>query len=166
MNYGNRNASSTYSNQDLARGYFGAVFTSVSIAMASRTMLAAQLAKMRGPQLVFANACLNYFAACVPGVCNCSLMRWKELQEGINVKDSDGKDHGKSVVAGKKAIMQTSASRFILPLPVLFFPAFANALLTKMRLWPRNMILSKFFELSLCAISLTFALPMSIALFD
>jgi len=40
MNYGNRNASSTYTTADLGRGYAGAVAFSVSIALFSRTMLA------------------------------------------------------------------------------------------------------------------------------
>jgi sideroflexin-5 len=69
-------------------------------------------------------------------------------------------------VAGKKAIMETAVSRFVLPLPVLFFPAFANAILEKMRLWPKGVAAGKFMELGLCICSLTFALPMSIALFE
>jgi hypothetical protein len=69
-------------------------------------------------------------------------------------------------VAGKKAIMETAVSRFVLPLPVLFFPAFANAILEKMRLWPKGVATGKFLELGLCICSLTFALPMSIALFE
>jgi len=39
MNYGNRNASSPYTVKDLARGYSGAVVTSVSIAYFLRTYL-------------------------------------------------------------------------------------------------------------------------------
>lgn len=40
MNYGNRNASSTLSNKDLAIGYSGAVAVSCSIALLSRMALA------------------------------------------------------------------------------------------------------------------------------
>ncbi len=39
MNYGNRNASSTYTNTDLARGYFGAVIASIGISVLSRKAL-------------------------------------------------------------------------------------------------------------------------------
>lgn len=57
-------------------------------------------------------------------------------------------------------------TRFLLPIPVLFFPALANFALERLRLWPRNRLLSKIFELSLVTISLTFALPMSVAMFE
>lgn len=40
MNYGNRNASSKYTTSDLARGYAGAVVTSVGIALVGRTLCA------------------------------------------------------------------------------------------------------------------------------
>jgi len=73
--------------------------------------------------------------------------------------------YGFSKVAGKTAILQTGISRFILPLPVLFFPALANFVLERMKLWPKGLLASKFLELTLCMISLTVALPMSVALF-
>jgi hypothetical protein len=61
--------------------------------------------------------------------------------------------------------METAISRFILPFPVLFFPAVMNYGLERMRLWPKNNVASKLLELVLCTGSLTVALPMSIALF-
>ena len=95
------------------------------------------------------------------------LMRSKELKEGVTVQNQDGSiEYGKSVIAGKKAIMETAVSRFVLPLPVLFFPALGNAILEKMRLWPKGVVPGKLLELGLCICSLTFALPMSIALFE
>lgn len=85
MNYGNRNASSTYTKTDLGRGYTGAVAVSVSIALFSRTMLAPQLSKMKGSKLIIANAFLNWSAAALAGSGNLVLMRSKELKEGITV---------------------------------------------------------------------------------
>ena len=38
INYGNRNASSTYTTKDLGRGYLGAVSVSVAIALFTRTI--------------------------------------------------------------------------------------------------------------------------------
>ena len=52
-----------------------------------------------------------------------------------------------------------------MPLPVLFFPAIGNFLLESVRLWPKNAHAGKLIEMTLCMCSLTFALPMSIALF-
>jgi len=94
-------------------------------------------------------------------------MRWKEVKEGVDVQnDSGDKTYGKSVVAGKQAIAQTAFSRFVLPLPVLFFPAIANYGLVKARLWPHKVpAAGKLIELALCCMSLTVALPLSIAMF-
>ena len=122
---------------------------------------------MRGSKLILANACLNYFAAAFAGAGNLILMRFKELEEGINIQDESGTvTYGKSKVAGQRAIFETAVSRFILPLPVLFFPALMNFGLEKLRLWPKHNVASKLLELALCTASLTFALPMSIALFQ
>ena len=166
MNYGNRNASSEYSTTDLARGYSAAVVTSVGIALVSRTLMAKQLATFIGPKLILMNAFLNWVAAALAGFANCSLMRQKELFEGIKVFNQDGSIcYGKSVEAGKSALLQTGLSRFILPLPVLFFPALTNIALLKLNLWPKNSTMAKLMELTLCVLSLSVALPGSVALF-
>jgi hypothetical protein len=110
---------------------------------------------------------LNYLAGAFAGATNLVLMRFKELQEGVKVQNKEGDvTYGYSKAAGNMAILQTGLSRFLLPLPVLFFPALANMLLEKLRLWPRRPITAKFLELALCTISLTFALPMSVAMFQ
>ena len=83
INYGNRNASSTYTIADLLKGYTGAVAVSVSIALYTRTIFAPQLSSLRGSRLVIANACLNYLAGACAGASNLALMRWKEVREGI-----------------------------------------------------------------------------------
>ena len=75
MNYGNRNASSTYTNTDLARGYFGAVIASIGISVLSRKALSPQLSRMNGTKLLFANAGLNYCCAAFAGATNLILMR-------------------------------------------------------------------------------------------
>ena len=89
------------------------------------------------------------------------------MKEGIDVFNKDGDiKYGKSVKAGIKAIQETAISRFVLPFPVLFVPATSCFLLEKLRMMPKNFVLSKALEISLIVMSLTFALPMSIALFE
>ena len=113
-----------------------------------------------------ASAGLNYVAAAFAGAGNLVLMRSKEMKEGINIEDESGKvNYGKSVVAGKQAVLETAFSRFVLPLPVLFFPAIVNYGMERVGMWPRQVMASKLLELTLCIGSLTVALPMSIALF-
>lgn len=166
INYGNRNASSNYTVSDLMKGYTGAVAVSVSIALFTRTIFAPQLATLKGPKLIIANAFLNYIAGASAGASNLALMRWKEVKDGIKVQNEKGDvTYGSSKKAGKKAIAETAFSRFFLPLPVLFFPAIGNFLLESVRLWPKNPHAGKLIEMTLCMCSLTFALPMSIALF-
>lgn len=114
-----------------------------------------------------ANAALNYFAAAFAGAANLVMMRQKEMQDGINIQDESGQTtYGKSKIAAKRAIQETAVSRFVLPLPVLFFPAIMNYALVKVRLWPRNIVAGKLLETALCCTSLAVALPMSIALFQ
>ena len=79
INYGNRNASSTYTTKDLGRGYLGAVTVSVSIALFTRTIFSKQLTKLAGSRLIIANAFLNYIAGAAAGASNLVLMRQKEL---------------------------------------------------------------------------------------
>jgi len=166
MNYGNRNASSEYTTQDMARGYSAAVVTSVGIALVSRTLMAKKLASLSGPRLLLMNAFLNWLAAAFSGFANCTLMRQKELFEGIKVYNKDGTVcYGKSKEAGKRALLLTGLSRFILPFPVLFFPALMNMALVRMGLWPRHTTLGKLTELTLCVLALSVALPGSVALF-
>ena len=105
MNYGNRNASTPYTTGDLARGYSGAVATSVGIALASRIAFASQLSALKGSRLIMANAFLGYLSAAFAGVANCCLMRFKEAQEGIEIQSQDGsKTYGKSKIAGQTAL--------------------------------------------------------------
>lgn len=85
MNYGNRNASSTYTITDLGRGYAGAVFVSVGIALFSRIAFASQLKKLDGSKQIIANAFLNYLAGAFAGASNLILMRFKETQDGIKI---------------------------------------------------------------------------------
>lgn len=68
-------------------------------------------------------------------------------------------------MAGKKAVMETAMSRFVMPFPVLFVPTILNYLLSKARLLPRNTIARNCLELSFCTVSLLVGLPLSVALF-
>lgn len=166
MNYGNRNASSEYTVSDLQRGYFGAVAVSVSIALGSRILLKKALANAKGARFLVMNAFLNYLAAAFAGAANLALMRFKETKEGVVVQNEKGDESfGKSVIAGKQAIYETALSRFILPFPVIFFPALTFSLLAKLKMVPKNSVAAKLLEASLCILSLTVSLPASVALF-
>lgn len=74
--------------------------------------------------------------------------------------------YGTSKVAAKNAVLETGITRFCLGLPVMFLPAFGHLALEKLKLWPRNFFFAKTIELFLVCGALTFALPMSIAMFE
>lgn len=48
----------------------------------------------------------------------------------------------------------------------MFFPALANFAIHRAGMWPRNLVAGKVLETGLCALSLSVALPMSVALFQ
>jgi len=79
MNYGNRNASSDYTEMDLAKGYLGAVVSSAGVALTSRKLLASYLLHGNAPSFLIINGLLNYLAAAIPGPINLAIMRWKEI---------------------------------------------------------------------------------------
>ena len=166
FNYGNRNASSKYTVKDIIKAYIGAVLVSGSIAIMTRTYFGARLSTLRGSMVVFANAGLNFLATAAASATNVTLMRSKELRDGIKVRNKRGDvTYGLSKQAARKAVFLTSQSRMIHPLPTLFFPALANFCLEKVGLWPAGLA-GRFLELSLTIASLTFAIPMSVALYD
>ena len=74
MNYGNRNASSSYTNQDIGRGYAGAVTAALTIVFFTRTYLAKTLLTLKGSKLMFANTFLNFFSAACSNTVNCCIM--------------------------------------------------------------------------------------------
>jgi hypothetical protein len=139
MNYGNRNASTPYTTNDLATGYLAACAVSIGIAMGSRYVFANFLRKQKGQKQILANAVIGYFSSAIAGVANLACMRKSEMKNGVVLTDKEGSTcYGKSAIAGKKAIYETALSRFVLPFPVLFFPTILNYLISKMRLMPKN----------------------------
>lgn len=166
MNYGNRNASSEYTLTDMGKGYGAAVVTSAGIAIVSRTYLAASLKSLKGPRFYILNAFLNYLCAAFAGAANMTFMRYKELQEGVELKNMKGdQSFGKSVIAGKKAVYESALTRVVLPFNVIFFPSIALSILTKLRLAPKGGLSMKLTEMTLCIMALTVSLPASVALF-
>lgn len=52
--------------------------------------------------------------------------------------DADGNDLGVSVIAGRKAVINTAITRICIPIPVLLIPPFINAGLAKMNMMPTS----------------------------
>lgn len=85
MNYGNRNASSKYTNGDIAKSYFSACTIAVILSLGIRRAVASRVAGQTGATMVMYNTVSTYIACAAAGFSNCYLMRRTELMNGINV---------------------------------------------------------------------------------
>ena len=138
MNYGNANASSPYTKEDLVKSYLAAVAVSMLVGVTIRKGLAARTAAASGASLIMLNAITSTSACALGGMANNVCMRQVELQKGIEITNPEtGESLGKSTACAKAAVMQTASSRIVLALPVSL-PAFALIGLEKARLMPKN----------------------------
>ena len=100
------------------QGYAAAAFTSCSIALVLREFALRYLSHFKGPKGFVISGINNLIAIICAGTANLYFMRQKEIKEGVTVSDHEGVSHGKSLVAGKKAIAQTIYSR-VATVPVI-----------------------------------------------
>ena len=104
MNYGNRNATSTYTSEDILKSYSVAVGSSIVVALGIRKLLSGYTRNAKGAQLIVYNSISSFFACSTAGYLNAYFMRRTELEKGIDVMDSEGTILGKSKVAAGKAV--------------------------------------------------------------
>lgn len=104
FNYGNRNATSTYSTQDILQSYGIAVASSIVVALGIRKALSGYTKNMRGSKLIMMNSVSSFFACSTAGFLNALFMRKTELDKGIDALDENGKSFGKSKTCAKKAV--------------------------------------------------------------
>ena len=104
---------------------------------------------------------IRILPSCVAGFLNAFFMRSDYISKGIMVKDKEGNELGLSKKAGFKAVMESSFSRFFIPIPGIF-TMIAMRYFSKFKLnRSKDLILQMLF----CMIHLGCALPASIAIF-
>ena len=112
------------------------------------------------------NAFLTFIPGASAGALGVFFMRYKELSDGISIQNYAGdENYGMSKVAAKKAILQTAFTRANIAMYVIFGPAFVKVLMMQLRMWPKSNTVAGMIELFLCGLSLTFGLPLGVALF-
>ncbi len=104
MNYGNRNATSLYTTEDILKSYVVAVTSSIAVALTVRKALSGWTHNLHGSKLIIANSISSFFACATAGYLNAHFMRKTELERGIDIHDDEGKYHGKSKVAAHRAV--------------------------------------------------------------
>ena len=138
MNYGNANASSPYTTNNLARSFGAAVGTSTFVALAIRQMNAKRSAAATGASLIMLNAFTSTTACACGGFANNWFMRSVEMEKGIELCDPDTNEPiGKSKAVAKKAVWQTASSRIFMAAPIAL-PAFALIGMERMGMIPKN----------------------------
>ena len=97
INYGNRNASSTYTTSDILKSYCFATGSSVVVALGIRKSVEHKTKTMVGAKLLLYNSGSAMVASAVAGFLNTWFMRQVEMQKGIDVMDpATGEIIGKS----------------------------------------------------------------------
>lgn len=97
VNYGNRNASSVYTQEDIVKSYSAATITSIVVALGIRKALESRTRSMKGAKLLVFNSISSFFAISSAGFLNAYLMRQTELSKGVDIIDPNNP----SAVVGK-----------------------------------------------------------------
>lgn len=168
LNYGNRNASSVYTNEDIGKSYGAACSSAIAISLGIRYALSGITAKSTGAKLISINA-VSAFAACASaGYLNAWFMRQTEMKKGIELfHPKTGEimtELGPSKIAAKRAVEQTAISRIMLNVTILLPPVLL-LMIEKARLMPKNKYALEFVNFSVLLCELYFAVPTGIAMF-
>jgi len=167
LNYGNRNASSNYTFDDLKKAYVYAVGSSLIVGVSLRKMLAGVTSRASGGRLLIVNSFVSILAAGSAGSLNTYFIRRVEIENGIEVFEDEvlSKPVGVSCVAAKNAVAETAASRVFLSGTCLLAPAIFFSVLEKFNKIPKNPRMKLPFEMTFFLIVIMTMLPASVALF-
>uniref|UniRef100_A0A8C5JLD3 Sideroflexin 5 n=1 Tax=Junco hyemalis TaxID=40217 RepID=A0A8C5JLD3_JUNHY len=108
VNYANRNASKPSPTSKFIQGYLGAVISAVSIAVGLNVLIQ-RANKFTPATRLLIQRFVPFPAVASANICNVVLMRHTELEEGIDVLDTNGNIVGSSRVAAKH--VSTGAGR-------------------------------------------------------
>uniref|UniRef100_A0A8C5NS74 Sideroflexin 5 n=1 Tax=Junco hyemalis TaxID=40217 RepID=A0A8C5NS74_JUNHY len=130
VNYANRNASKPSPTSKFIQGYLGAVISAVSIAVGLNVLIQ-RANKFTPATRLLIQRFVPFPAVASANICNVVLMRHTELEEGIDVLDTNGNIVGSSRVAAKHALLETALTRVVLPMPILVLPPIIMSVLEK-----------------------------------
>ncbi|XP_018583976.1 sideroflexin-5a isoform X2 [Scleropages formosus] len=164
VNYCNRNASKPTPTSKFLQGYVGAVTSAVSIAVGLNVLIE-KASRFNPATRMMVQRLVPFPAVASANICNVGLMRHSELEEGIDVLDTNGNVVGTSRIAAKHALMETALTRVVLPMPILLFPPIIMAFLEKLPLLQTHRRLVLPVHSLVCLAAFGFALPLAISLF-
>ncbi|XP_018950138.1 sideroflexin-5-like isoform X2 [Cyprinus carpio] len=170
VNYCNRNATQMWyisiptPMSKFFQGYLGAVSSAVTIAVGLNLLI--KRAEHFSPAIrILVQRFIPLPAVASANVCNVLLMCHTELSEGISVLDDKGNVVGTSNIAARHALMETSLTRVVLPMPVLLLPSLIMATLERLPLLQKHPRLGLPVHSMVCVCAFGLALPVAISLF-
>ncbi|GAB1291001.1 Sideroflexin-5 [Apodemus speciosus] len=152
VNYANRNATKPSPASKFIQGYLGAVISAVSIAV-GLNVLVQKANKFTPATRLLVQRFVPFPAVASANICNVVLMRYGELEEGIDVLDADG------------ALLETALTRVVLPMPILVLPPIVMSMLEKTALLQARPRLLLPVHSLVCLAAFGLALPLAISLF-
>eukprot|EP01035_Chromulina_nebulosa_P017898 gene17898-23515_t len=161
VNYSNRNASVGVTTEQLTTAYIAATTASVGTALGFNKIIASSPALSGGSIGRFVPLIAVAAANCV----NIPLMRQQELNKGITIQTTDGKDVGLSTRAAQDALIQVIPSRIGMAAPAMFIPPVIMRSLEKTTTFVKNPWLKAPATVLLTGFCLTFSTPLCCALF-
>ncbi|XP_070368068.1 sideroflexin-5 isoform X1 [Equus asinus] len=164
VNYANRNATKPSPVSKFIQGYLGAVISAVSIAV-GLNVLVQKANKFTPATRLLVQRFVPFPAVASANICNVVLMRYGELQEGIDVLDGDGNLVGSSKIAARHALLETALTRVVLPMPILVLPPIVMSVLEKTALLQARPRLLLPVQSLVCLAAFGLALPLAISLF-
>lgn len=118
LNYANKNPSSTFTNEELLRGYSASVSASIAVALALRKLTQGMTRNVKGTRLMILNTMVAALASSSAGYVNTTLMRQPEAENGVKVYSAKSMKEaeclGSSRICAKQAIQETALSRVAL----------------------------------------------------
>ncbi|PWN35299.1 Tricarboxylate/iron carrier [Meira miltonrushii] len=161
VNYSNANKSVPMDMKEVGTAYAGATGAAVALAVG--------LTRIVTPGTLLARL-VPFASVASAGCVNVSLMRWKEIRDGVTVfrtNEETGEKIkvGDSPAAGRRAVAMTAASRVMTNIPTMIFPPLAIAYLQRKRVLPKAGPLTRLADLTLIGTSLFLCLPPAIAYF-
>ncbi|KAG0325730.1 hypothetical protein BGZ99_000250 [Dissophora globulifera] len=164
FNYANANKTIEMNHKETAFAYMSAVTTSCFLAVGLNQLVPRMTSISPGMRVILSRL-VPFAAVAAAGTLNVFLMRGKEISEGIDVYDHEGKSVGKSQKAGLSAITQVAISRVLTNFPILTIPPLVLAQWEKTtwsQQYPRAIVPLNLAVITLCLMT---ALPLAIAAF-
>ena len=165
LNYTHREQGREVSKESVYKAYGGAVTTSCVVGGLARRM-----GNKLGSGSLVRHRLINCGVAVAGmiggGIVNLWLMREKELERGISIRDHEGKELGMSQRAARRSLIASTLTRAALPIPLFFVVPSLHCLLHKLTSGLRTSRHIQILDFIAVGLQLWVAMPLAFGLFN